>query len=95
MAKSNGTTYQIIPGKFNPSNPRALIVDLVTGARHPVRVTVWAQNQAFLEATDNDGNVLHFHANTALDIYRGITALVNWSHHESNSKETRDGPAKD
>ena len=70
--------YQIIPGKFNPNNPRALIVDLVTGARHPVQVTVWPQNQAFLEATDNDGNVLHFHAATALDIYKGTTALVNW-----------------
>ena len=70
--------YQIIPGKFNPSNPRALIIDLVTGARHPVQVMVWPQNPAFLEATDNDGNVLHFHAATALDVYRGSTALVNW-----------------
>ena len=70
--------YQIIPGKFNPNNHRALIVDLVTGARHPMQVTVWSQNPAFLEATDNDGNVLHFHANTALDIYRGSMALVNW-----------------
>ena len=61
---------EIIPG-----NPRALIVDLVTGARHPVQVMVWPQNQAFLEATDN---VLHFHANTALDIYRNTMALVNY-----------------
>ena len=45
------TEHKIIPGKFNPSNPCALIVDLVTGARHPVQVMVWPQNQAFLEAT--------------------------------------------
>lgn len=83
MAQSEGTAQVIIPGKFNPSNPRALIVDLVTGARHPVVVVVWPQNQAFLEATDNDGNVLHFHAATALDIYRGTTALVNWSNYET------------
>ena len=69
---------EIIPGKFNPNNPRQLIVDLVTGARHPVQVTVWSQNPAFLEATDNDGNVLHFHASTALDIYRNTMALVNY-----------------
>lgn len=69
---------EIIPGKFNPNNHRALIIDLVTGARHPVKVIVWPQNQAFLEATDNDGNILHFHANTALDIYRNTMALVNY-----------------
>lgn len=68
----------IIAGRFNPNNPRALIVDLVTNARYPVKVKEWPQNPAFLEVRDNDGNVLHFHANTAVDIYRGTMALVNW-----------------
>lgn len=78
MAKSTSSSCEIVPGTFNPNNPRQLIIDLVTGARHPVQAKVWPQNQAFIEATDNDGNVLHFHASTALDIYRGTTALVNW-----------------
>ena len=29
--------------------------------------------------TDTEGNVMHFHAETGLDIYRCNTALVNWS----------------
>ena len=29
--------------------------------------------------TDAEGNVTHFHAETGLDVYRGNTALVNWS----------------
>ena len=69
---------EIIPGTFNPNNHRQLIIDLVTGARYPVQAKVWPQNKAFIEATDNEGNVLHFHTSTALDIYRGTTALVNW-----------------
>ena len=65
----------IIPGKFNINCPR----DLVTGARRKVTVIVWPNNPAFLEVTDAEGNVMHFHAETGLDIYRGNTALVNWS----------------
>lgn len=56
---------QILPGKFNINCPRALSIDLVTGVRRKV--------------TDTEGNVMHFHAETGLDIYRGNTALVNWS----------------
>lgn len=69
----------IIPGKFNINCPRALAIDLVTGARRKVTVIVWPANPAFLEVTDTEGNVMHFHAETGLDIYRGNTALVNWS----------------
>lgn len=71
-------SFEVIPGTFNPNNPRQLIIDLVTGARYPVQAKVWPQNKAFIEATDNDGNVLHFHASTALDIYRNTMALVNY-----------------
>lgn len=67
----------IIPGKFNVNCPRALTIDLVTGAHRKVTVIVWPDNPAFLEVTDTEGNVTHFHA--GLDIYRGNTALVNWS----------------
>ena len=69
----------IIPGKFNVNCPRAMTIDLVTGARRKVTVIVWPANPAFLEVTDTEGNVMHFHAETGLDIYRGNTALVNWS----------------
>ena len=69
----------ILPGKFNINCPRALIIDLVTGSRRQCTVIVWPQNEAFLEVTDTEGNIMHFHANSALDIYRGTMALVNWS----------------
>ena len=35
--------------------------------------------QRLVRVTDTEGNVMHFHAETGLDIYRGNTALVNWS----------------
>ena len=70
---------QILPGKFNVNCPRAMTIDLVTGARRKVTVIVWPANPAFLEVTDTEGNVMHFHAETGLDIYRSNTALVNWS----------------
>ncbi len=56
-----------------------MTIDLVTGERRKVTVIVWPNNPAFLEVTDTEGNVTHFHAETGLDIYRSNTALVNWS----------------
>ena len=79
LAQSGGGPLHIIPGKFNINCPRAMTVDLVTGVRRKVTVIVWPANPAFLEVTDTEGNVMHFHAETGLDIYRGNTALVNWS----------------
>ena len=70
---------QILPGKFNINCPRAMTIDLVTGARRKVTVIVWPNNPAFLEVTDTEGIVTHFLAETGLDVYRGNTALVNWS----------------
>lgn len=73
---------KILPGKFNLSCPRAMTIDLVTGARHVVTAVIWPANPAFIEVTDKEGNVAHFHAETGLDIYRSNTALVNWSENE-------------
>lgn len=77
--RNKALPVKILPGKFNINCPRALTIDLVTGARRKVTVIVWPANPAFLEVTDTEGNVMHFHAETGLDIYRGNTALVNWS----------------
>lgn len=70
---------RILPGKFNLLCPRAMTIDLVTNARRKVTAVAWSANPAFIEVTDTEGNVMHFHAETGLDIYRGNTALVNWS----------------
>lgn len=48
---------QILPGKFNINCPRAMTIDLVTGVRRK-----WPANPAFLEVTDTEGNMMHFHA---------------------------------
>lgn len=70
---------KILPGKFNINCPRAMTIDLMTNTRRKVTIVVWPNNPAFLEVTDTEVNVTHFHAETGLDIYRGNTALVNWS----------------
>lgn len=76
------TAMHIIPGPFNINCPRVLAIDLQTGSRRKVAVIKWPANPEFLEVTDSEGNVMHFHAHNALDIYRGTTALVNWSENE-------------
>ena len=70
---------KILPGNFNINCPRVLIVDLTKNTRRQCTVKPWAHNKEYLEAVDENGKTLHFHAQTAKDIYRGQMALVNWS----------------